>query len=296
MEGTKIIAQVDISILGIPGLQPVVPTGINKPLLFHIPNWKTGNRYFGLSDYHDLDALFFAINNRLTKTDNILDKHSDPILMVPPGVLDEKGNVNKKALGVIEVQEGENSKPEYIVWDASLENAFKEIEHLVEKLMMTAEISPDVFGLGKGQSDSGRALKYKLLRTIAKAARKKLYYDAKIKEMVYTAQEMSKIWGLEAGGKKLQGDPSPVEVRWNDGIPVDEKEQAEIEAIKIDAGVQSKKGAIMDIEQVDEKAAEEKLKEIEAEEPKVEVPTMGLGNGVTTPKQKMPMNKGNMPM
>ena len=297
MEGTKIVAQADVSVLGIPGLMPMVNTGINEPLLVHIPNWKTGNRYFGISDYHDLDALFFAINNRLTKVDNILDKHSDPILMVPPGVLDDKGRVNKKALGVIEVQEGETGKPEYIVWDASLENAFKEIEHLVDKLLMTAEISPDAFGMGKGQSDSGRALKYKLLRTIAKAARKKLYFDSKIKEVLFTAQKLAKVWNLEVGGKKLQGEPMPVELKWNDGIPVDEREQAEVESIKIDAGVQSKKGAIMNIDQVDEKSAEEKLAEIEKETPAVEVPTMNLGKNGNMPNGDMKQNmNGKMPM
>ncbi len=278
MEGNKIVAQVDISILGIPDLQPMVPTGVKEPLLFHIPNWKTGNRYFGISDYHDLDSLFFAINNRLTKTDNILDKHSDPILMVPPGVLDENGKVKKKALGVIEIAEGETGKPEYIVWDASLENAFKEIDYLVDKLLMTSEISPDAFGMGKnGAAESGRALKFKLLRILAKAKRKKLYYDTQLKNVLFVAQKMAKVWNLEVGGQKLKGDPALVELEWNDGIPVDEKEEAEVETMKIDAGIQSKKEAIMRIDGIDEKAADKKLKDIEAEKPKIEVPGMNLG-------------------
>ena len=292
MKGNKIVAQSSPSILNLPEMQA---TGIKQPLLTHVPNWKTGNRFFGISDYHDLDQLFYAINNRLTKNDNILDKHSDPILMVPPGVLDEKGKVKKKALGVIEVENSADGKPEYIVWDASLENAFKQIEKLVDVLLMTAEISPDAFGMGKGQSDSGRALKYKLLRTIAKAARKKLYYDAKIKEVIFNAQVLAKTWNLEVGGKRLKGDPVQVEIKWQDGIPVDEREQAEVESIKIDAGVQSKKGAIMAIDQVDEKNAEQKLKDIEDEKPKVELPSMNLGNNAGTNKGNMPPKPGQVP-
>lgn len=277
LKGNKIVAQVDISILGIPNLQPLVPTGINRPLIYHVANWKTGNRHFGISDYFDLDSLFFAINNRMTKTDNILDKHSDPILMVPPGVLDEKGQVKKKALGVIEVGEGETGKPEYIVWDASLDNAFKQIEGLVNNLLMTAEISKDVFGMGTGQSDSGRALKYKLLRTIAKASRKKLYYDAAIKDMLYTAQIWAKQLGLTVDGKKLQGDPSPIEIDWKDGIPTDETEQIENEVKAVDAGLTSKKASIMRIYGVDEATAEKMLKDIEKEKPKIELPSMKVG-------------------
>lgn len=277
LKGQKIVAKVPNTILGM-DLPEMVPTGIDRPLITHVPNWKTGNRYFGISDYHDLDSLFFAINNRLTKVDNILDKHSDPILMVPQGILDEKGRVKKKALGVIEVQEGESGKPEYIVWDASLENAFKEIEKLVDMLFLTSETAPDVFGMGKGQADSGRALKYKLLRTIAKSARKKLYYDTRIKELLYTAQLMAKEHNLQVDGVRLQGEPAEVEISWNDGIPEDELDQVEIIGRKIDIGIQSKKSAIMELEQMDEASAEEKIKEIEDEKPKVEVPVMNLGN------------------
>lgn len=278
MKGERIVAQVPIGILGDPNLKDIEPTGVPYPLLFHIPNWKVGNRFWGISDYHDLDALFFAINNRLTKTDNILDKHSDPILMVPPGVLDEEGKVNKKALGVIEVQEGETGKPEYIVWDASLENAFKEVESLIDLTLMTSETSPEAFGMGKdgGRAESGRALKYKLLRILAKAARKKLYYDSKIKEMLFVAQELARVHGLSVGDTKLTKPPAQVELVWNDGIPVDQTEQVDVESKKIDAGIQSQRDAIMAIEGIDEQAAEEKLKRIEKEKPTIEPPKMNF--------------------
>ena len=276
MEGDKIREQVDISIIGIDGLLPEVSTGIDRHLLTHTPNWKTGNRFFGISDYYDMDNLFYAVNNRMTKIDNILDKHSDPILMVPPGVLDEKGRVNKKALGVVEIAEGENNKPEYIVWDASLENAFKEIEKIVEFIYLTSEISPDVLGLGEGISDSGRALKFKLMRTIAKVARKKLYYDRAIKDMLYIAQLMAKEHGLSVGGVKLKEEPVVPEIEWSDGLPIDNSEQIQTESIAIDAGITSKKASIMRVYKVDEVAAKKMLKEVK-DETTIALPKMNLG-------------------
>ena len=63
MDGTTVKTQVNLDILGIPGLLPEEDTGIDDSLLVHIPNWKVGNRNFGISDYYDLDTLFFAINN-----------------------------------------------------------------------------------------------------------------------------------------------------------------------------------------------------------------------------------------
>lgn len=276
MQEGKIGAIQPLSIIGLENSKVTEETRIDRPLIVHVPNWKLGNMFFGISDYYDLDSLFFAINNRLTSVDNILDKHSDPILMVPQGVLDEKGHVNKKALGVIEVQEGENQKPEYIVWDASLENAFKEVEKLLEFLYMTAEISPDILGLGEGVSDSGRALKFKLMRTIAKAARKKLYYDHALKEVMYIAQLLGKAWGIEMDGKTLQKEPVVPEIDWKDGLPIDQKEQLENETAAIDAGLTSKKSSIMRLYDVNEESAEEMLDEIK-EEDAVAMPKPSFG-------------------
>jgi len=265
MEKDKIMGEVELSILGIPDLLPRIDTGINRSLLVHVPNWKTGNRYFGISDYHDLDKLFYAINSRMTAVDNILDKHSDPILMVPTGVIKEDGTVNKKALGVIEISEGENSKPEYIVWDASLENAFRELEKLTENLLMVAEISPDVFGMGKGQNDSGRALKLKIMRTIAKAARKKLYYDHALKEVLYTAMLMAKTWKLKVGGLELEGQPYVPDIEWQDGIPIDNSEQVDVEAKRLDSGTTTIVDSIMRLDSIDEDQARLKVIEIKDE-------------------------------
>ena len=290
MDGTTVKTQVNLDILGIPGLLPEEDTGIDDSLLVHIPNWKVGNRNFGISDYYDLDTLFFAINNRMTKVDSILDKHSDPILLVPTGILDEKGNVDKKKIGVIEIKEGENNKPEYVVWDASLENAFKAIEKDVELLMMVAEISPDVFGMGTGQADSGRALKYKLLRTIAKVARKKLYYYRGLQKVLYVAQKLAKEYGVKIEGKSLSGEPVKPDLRFADGLPIDEGEQVDNETKAIDAGITSTKDAIMRVYNVDEETAKKQVDEINKEKT-IALPKMDLGKNPNPFDKKMPMDK-----
>lgn len=265
MQGEKIVKEENLSILGINSLVPMVDTGIDRSLIIHAPNWKTGDRHFGISDFYDLDTIFYAINNRVSKVDNVLDKHGDPILMVPPGVMDEKGHVNKKALGVMEIADGENNKPEYIVWDASLDNAFKQIEKLVEFMYLIGEISPDILGVGQGVSDSGRALKFKLMRTIAKTARKKLYYDLALKEALYVAQLLAKKWNLKVNGLALKGEPVVPEIEWADGLPIDIGEQIDTESKAIDAGLTSKKAAMMRVYGVDEMAAEKTMKDMKGE-------------------------------
>lgn len=294
LEGDKIGVEVP-QMLAQFGLEPEQETDINRSLVFHVPNWRTSDKWEGYSDYYDLDALFFAINNRLSMVDNVLDKHTDPILFVPPGVIDEKTGKVKKDGRVIEVKNDEDKKPEYIVWDASLENAFKEIEKMVEFVMMIGEVSPDVLGLGDGVSDSGRALKYKLIRTIAKVSRKKLYYHQKIREIIYVAQLLSKAGeaGVGADNKQFPGKPEMPELIWQDGLPVDESELIDIVTKQIDAGVTSQKDGIIAVHGIDEDAADKKLEEIRKESELNMPPAIDPNKNLLNPPKDMPPK--NMP-
>lgn len=294
--GYKIKHEADIGLLNIPGLLPEVVTGIDRSLLIHIPNWRPGERHFGLSDYYDLDTLFYAINNRLTKVDNILDKHGDPILAVPPGIIGEDGKIKKKQLGVIELAEGEEGKPEYIVWDAKLDSAFSQMDRLIETVFMISETSPVVAGLDKGGNlESGRALKYKMLRTIAKAQRKQLYYTEGLKEVFYVAQLLAKEYNVKIDGVGLTQKPVKPEIVWSDGLPADMTELIDNEIKRIDAGLTSTPDAIARIDDVDEDTAEKKAKEIKAEK-QIDLKSMqgvaknGFGGGVDSDR---PASKPN---
>lgn len=252
------------------GFVPIEDTKVDRSLIFHIPNVRDGSGFFGTSDYFDLTPLFFALNNRISKIDNILDKHSDPILAVPPGVIDEEGKIKKESLGMFEVdneQAGFN-KPEYIVWNANLEYAFKEVDSLTAMLFMFSEISPEsvgVEGTGSGaRVESGRALKFKLLRTLAKRNRKRLYYEQAIKDMLTTAQDLAIAWNIAVGGERITKSETP-KVDWGDGLIVDETEQIANAVSRVDAGLESRADAIAGLDDITPAEGAEKVKEIDAE-------------------------------
>lgn len=284
LEKETIKQEVSLDILGEPGLTEEVDTKVKKSLIIHVPNWRDGSRYFGYDDYGDLVSLFYALNNRLTKTENILDKHSDPILALPEGVLDEEGKVRKEAFHMFEIPSdpggGTPAKPEYIVWNASLDSSFKQIEKIVEMLYMFSEISPDAFGMNKnGQAESGRALKLRLMRTIAKVARKRLYYDAALKEMLHTAQLFAQahnvgVYNQKTGKYDIKSKNAEIpEIEWQDGLPIDSREAVEEEQLRLEAGNTTVVDSIVRLDRVDKDAAIIKAKEIEDEKPKVELPT-----------------------
>lgn len=261
-----------------PELKASEKTNVDDFLVVHIPNYRVNSRFFGISDYKDLTALFVAIENRLTKVDNILDKHGDPILAVPEGVLDEEGKVSRQSFGVIEVptDAGSGQKPEYIVWDANLDSAFKEIDKLVEFLFMTSETSAAAFGLDKeGQAESGRALKYKLLRTIAKKHRKELYFDVGLKRLFKNACLFAKANGFKAGDVEFKGEVGKVQIEWQDGVINDALETLELEEKKQSMGISSDIDIIMRTEGISRKEAEAKVKQIQ-EEKKANMPAFAV--------------------
>ncbi len=253
------------------GYIPHVDTGIDAMTIIHIPNWRVNTSIFGIDDYRDVIQLIFAINNRITKIDNVLDRHGDPILAVPEGVIGKDGKVQKSAFGVVEIESGEGlDKPEYIVWDAKLESSFAEIEHLTEHLFITSETSPAAFGLDKqGQAESGRALKFKLLRTLAKKHRKQLYYDAALKQMIVTAQKLAKALNLKTSeGLGVSWEVIKPQIEWSDGIINDETEIMDLEERKLNAGLTSRVESLMRSEGISRKQAEDRIAEVDAESAK----------------------------
>lgn len=269
-ESQEIIKKVDVkeynSIAGT-SYEEKVETGIDEIPLVHIPNFRLNNRYWGASDYHDLESLFFAINNRITSIDNILDKHSDPILAIPEGILDEDGEVKKSALNMVEVREG-GGKPEYIVWNANLDIAFKQIDEIIKMIFLMGEISPDVVGLDSGKrssAESGRALKLRMLRTLAKKNRKALYYEIGIQKAIQIASMFAKA-GNVVGDVKYKGDEIIPSVIFADGVVDDKVEEIQNETLKLSSGITSKLRAIKTVEDMDDEQAEALLKEIKGED------------------------------
>lgn len=291
MNGTKIVEQVPLSVLGDDSLQDIEMTGVDRILVVHVPNWSDGTTHFGITDYQDIMSLVYALNNRATLIDNILDKHADPILAVPEGVMDENGEIQRSKLGVYEKTD-DGEKPEYIVWDAKLEASFQELQSLTSSLYMYSETSPAVFGDDSGKSsgrESGRALKYRLMRTVAKIKRKQRYYDYALKEIIYLAELLAIEHKVSANGESFKGEAEIPSIEWADPIPVDSYEQAQEEELRLASGNQSLKDSIKNIDKVNDEQAVQKIQEIYAEQKQLKpsVPSIpGNAPGVMVAPQK----------
>lgn len=258
LDGERIGKQVDLSLF-YEDLPEEQTTGIDDFLIVHIPNFRTNDSFWGISDYYDIESIQDEINNRLSRISMILDKHSDPTLIVPPGTLDENGELMKGDAEVFEIGQGD-IPPQYLVWEGKLESAFRELQWLIDMLHMQAEISPSLTGLDpKGPPESGRALKYRLLRTLAKINRKRIFYEEGIKKMFNLAMKLENLYG-----KKIE--EFEVAIKWADGIPDDYTEKIIDEANRISSGTTSIRSAIKRIDNCDDDTAEQEWQRIQEEQ------------------------------
>lgn len=269
LDGNRIREQVSLNTIEeYADLPEEQETGYPGLLVEHVPNWRLDDMFWGISDYIDLESLIDELNNRVSRISRVLDKHENPKLILPPGIMqyDEATRryyIEKEALDAIEVEPSEvGDLPKYLVWDAQLDAAFKQIDKLLEMLFLVSETSPDAFGMGKsGHAESGRALKFRLLRTLAKINRKKLYFDIALKNVLYAAMYLEAVHG----GKDIE--PKLPRIEWQDGLPQDPLEAAQIEQIRMASGTTSLESALRRLDGLDGQVLQEELQRIQGNRP-----------------------------
>lgn len=249
-------------------------TGINMPLVVHVPNFATDS-WEGQDDLTEHRSIFDEINNRLSQIASILDKHADPAMAVPAGVLevDSHGNpmfsVNREK--VFEILGKDDILPQYVTWNGQLQHAYSELDRLIENLLAAAEI-PEV-ALGKSGSGTsgatGVSIRMRMSPLLAKVNRKRQYFDRALKQVYLIAQMLQTVADSEANYTPV----IPV-LKFSDGLPRDEMNDAQMAAIRTGSKpTMSQKTAIMFLDGKTEEQAEAEIERIESE-----VEEMGTGD------------------
>lgn len=246
-------------------------TGIPVPLLFHFPNTRHGSCYFGESDYTTgLESLFDEANQRITSIGAVLDKHVDPMTVVPTGVLDKRGQVKVEDLQLIEVapEEASVGLPKKVTWDALMEPSFRELETIENQIFLFS----DVCRLDRkviGHIDSGRAMHMLMAPMLARGARKQSYRQPVICEMLYVALWLGAVNNVPGYTKPT----SKPEMVWRNGLPKDDKELMEVATSGL-GKVMSQEDAIRYFFQCGEQEAKAIAARIKAETPEPPPVTM----------------------
>lgn len=238
-----------------------VETGVPFPLVVHVANYATDESWEGIDDLSEHMALFDEINTRLTQIANILDKHADPAIAVPTGTLgeDEYGNpmFNIGRDKVFEIMGKDDIVPQYLTWNGQLNSAFQELEKLVDLLLICAEIPEVALGAGDtGTSgSSGLAIKFRLSSLLAKINRKRQFYDKGLQWTIFLAQTLE-----ESRTNKLGFKPFTPNIKFQDGLPKDDLEQANIMSLRTGGKpTLSQKSALMEMDGLTEEQADAEI-------------------------------------
>lgn len=213
------------------GESDVVASGVPHLLVHHIPYKSTDDQWEGKGTLEALETILIAINDRLAQLDYVLWKHSDPTAYGP-----ELGPGNSARLtGAYIPITAEDATPGYMTWDGQLNSAFKELETLIGMAFQIAETPQWLFGTVLGDQNSGgtgtshtdgAAIKARFMPILTKVARIRTHYDRALRDALYNCQLID-----IAHGDKTFEPVYPV-IQWQDGLPHNEKEQAEIMAIR----------------------------------------------------------------
>jgi hypothetical protein len=246
-----------------------VPTGVPMPLVVHVPNYATDDHWEGIDDLTEHHGIFDEINNRLSKIAEILDKHSDPAMAVPAGTLGEDENgmpiFHAGRDKIFEVMDKNEIMPQYITWNGQLDAAFKELERLVDLLLMNAEIPPVALGRDNSGTSgaSGLSVKWRMNSLLSKINRKRQYYDKGLKRVLLIAQLLEQAQSDE----KLAYEVTTPIIRFKDGLPDDDMEMSTIAQIQTGGKATiSQLTAIMNLHGYTEEQARIELERIREEE------------------------------
>lgn len=237
-----------------------VDTGLDDFAIVPVHNLLTSDRVYGIDDYADLDSIISEIEVRISQISKILDKHAEPSVQGPESALERDYDTGeyKLKMGNYFIRGTTEDPPvEYVTWEAQLEANFKQIEKLINILAVISEMGSAIFDNEQkaGQIASGTALRRMMISPLAKVNRSRMRFDSAIKKAIKLASQLG-------GENIIDLSKEKINIFWNDGLPDDPKEQAEIMGIR--TGNKSTLSQFSAIQRLDSLSDGDTQKELEA--------------------------------
>jgi len=264
LNGTMVSTQISSNTIGRLVETNRETTGLTDFFIQVTSNLITSDKITGCNDYDDINSLICALMVRVGQIEKILDKHSDPSVSAPSSAFQkdpETGEYTVKMGNAFIRDSVDDVEPKYITWEAQLEANFTQIEVLLNQLYVLSEMGATLLGgEDKGNSNmSGRALKFKMISPLAKAKRITMLLDPVIKNVIKLVSSL--------GGEGINDlTNEKITIKWQDGLPNDELEEAEIIEKRKNSNTISTKRTLMQYDNMDEDAADEEIERIADEE------------------------------
>lgn len=242
-----------------------IQTELDDFAIIPVHNLLTSDRVYGIDDYSDVDSIISEIEVRLSQISKILDKHAEPSMQGPETALTYNKSTRSYELKVgnyFPKSSKEDADVSYITWEAQLEANFKQIEKLINILAVISEMGSAIFDFENklGTAASGTALKRMMISPLAKVNRTRMRLDSSLKKAIKLASQL--------GGENIVDlSKEKINIFWNDGLPSDLKEDAEIMQIRTGSKATiSQYSAIKRLDNLTDEDTQAELEAIQEEE------------------------------
>jgi hypothetical protein len=233
--------------------------------VIQISNVRTSEDITGMDDYKDVDSILSELMVRISQIGRILDKHASPSVTGPQTSLmqdPDTGEWRLKMGNYFPRNTNDEPEPKYLTWDGKLEAAFSQAELLINQLYIISEMGAALLGdfsnSKSGQVPSGTAMRRMMMSPLAKVNRIRMNFDPAMKKAIALASELTP-------GKNLS--EQDIAINWQDGLPADPREAAEIEDIRTGRkATSSQQSSIMRLDDADEETALEEYERIVTDE------------------------------
>lgn len=237
-----------------------IQTGVDENAVQVLSNVTTTDSLFGISDYSIIKDAHRELIWRIFCAERILNKHAAPSIVGTSSML-EKDPIT----GVPIMRTGnfflrdtaDTPMPQYLTWDGNMSAVIWEIEWLTNQMYTLSEMGAAFLeGAGRGEVNSGRALRLRMTSPLIKAQRLTSINTTAVKKIVR----------LIAVALGLRLDIADVAVSWNDGLPNDIMDDLEIyQTASGGRPVMSQYTAVKSFNKLSDDATEEELATINAE-------------------------------
>lgn len=243
-----------------------IRTGVAENAVQILSNVTTTDKLYGISDYGVIEDIHKELVWRIFCAERILNKHAAPSIVGTSSMLEKDPITGVQILrtgNFFKRDSNDEPMPQYLTWDGNMGAVMWEIEWLTNQMYTLSEMGAAFLeGAGKGEVNSGRALRLRMTSPLIKAQRLASINTMPVKKIVKLVAEANKT-SLEYGD---------IAITWNDGLPNDVMDDMQLYTAASGKPVMSQFTAVKRFQSLDDKGTDEEVATINAENGALFVP------------------------
>lgn len=236
-----------------------IKTGIDENAVQILSNVTTTDKLYGISDYSVIADIHKELVWRIYCAERILNKHAAPSIVGTSSMLETDpitGTPLLRTGNFFKRDSNDEPMPQYLTWDGNMGAVTWEIEWLTNQMYTVSEMGAAFLeGAGRGEVNSGRALRLRMTSPLIKAQRLASINTAPVKKIVK----------LVAAANNQSIDIGDVAITWNDGLPNDVIDDMQLYTAASGKPVMSQYTAVKRFQDLDDASTDVEIATMNAE-------------------------------